>query len=330
MIEEILFHSRLEDEKRLKEIVAQLKSRLQMSILSAGNAVALNRAISYYSRQSCFKELFSGISFYQLVDRIEKNFEQEKAGLIEKLKKLMVYIFRPENMLVSYTSEDEGLGVLKEELPGFAGLLYREPVAPAAYEPEPERLNEAFPTGSKVQYVARAGNYMRAGYSYTGALKLLRVILSYDYLWNNLRVQGGAYGCSGGFNRAGDVYFASYRDPHLKRTNRVYEEVVAYIRSFDASERDMKKYIIGTVSDLDTPMPPSAKGERALSAWMMNISDEMLQRERDEVLGCTVERIRALAPLVEAALKENNLCVIGSETKIEEDKSLFDHIVQLF
>lgn len=330
MIEEILFHSKLSDEKRLSEIVAQLKSRLQMNINSSGNAVAVNRAISYYSKLAYYKELIGGVSFYQTVDRIERNFEEEKESLIEGLKALMLHIFRPENMMVSYTAEKEGYQVLEKELLDFEKLLHTETVEKKDYTLCPVKLNEAFPTGSKVQYVAKTGNYLSEGYEYTGALKVLRVILSYDYLWNNLRVQGGAYGCSGGFNRSGDVYFASYRDPHLERTIRIYDQVVDYIRNFTVDERDMKKYIIGTVSDLDTPLPPSSRGDRALSAWMMNLSYERLQRERDEVLNCNVDKLRELAPLVETALKKDNLCVIGSETKIEEEKELFQNIVHLF
>ena len=100
---------------------------------------------------------------------------------------------------------------------------------------------------------ARTGNFIDHGASYTGALQILKVILSYDYLWQNIRVKGGAYGCMSSFNRIGEGYLVSYRDPHLKRTMDVYEGVVDYLKNFAVSDRDMNKYIIGTISNLDQP-----------------------------------------------------------------------------
>ena len=161
-------------------------------------------------------------------------------------------------------------------------------------------------------------------------IKILKVILSYDYLWLNVRVKGGAYGCGGSFLRNGNAYFSSYRDPNLEKTNEVYEQIPAYIRSFTADERDMTKYIIGTVSELDTPLNPAAKGMRSIAAYFTGITNEDIQRERDEVLRATEEDIRKLADLTEAVLSQNNFCVIGNEDKIRQQQALFDTTEQLF
>ena len=197
-----------------------------------------------------------------------------------------------------------------------------------AFESEPcvihcEKRNEGFETSSKVQYVARVGNFIDGGKEYTGALQILRVILSYDYLWQNVRVKGGAYGCMSNFTRIGEGYFMSYRDPNLEKTNAVYEGVVDYLKGFSVSERDMTKYIIGTISNMDQPMTPAAKGDRSMNLYMNHVSEEMIRKERNEVLDASKEDIRALAEIVEAVLKQNYLCVIGSEEKIEEQKDLF-------
>ena len=158
----------------------------------------------------------------------------------------------------------------------------------------------------------------------------MKVILSYDYLWINLRVKGGAYGCMSGFGRSGEAYFTSYRDPNLKETNRVYEGVVNYLEHFSVEDRDMTKYVIGTISDMDVPYPPSTRGSRGLSAYLSGVTDEMMQQERDEVLSCTQEDIRALAPIVRAVLETGSLCAIGNEEKIEADKELFKETKNLF
>ena len=138
--------------------------------------------------------------------------------------------------------------------------LNTEPVEKSEKKLICTRKNEGFKTSGQVQFVAQTGNFKKKGLEYTGALDILKVILSYDYLWMNLRVKGGAYGCMSGFKRNGESYLVSYRDPHLKRTLEVYQGVVDYIRNFQADERDMTKYIIGTISGKDVPKTPQMKG----------------------------------------------------------------------
>ena len=178
--------------------------------------------------------------------------------------------------------------------------------------------------------MARTGNFLDAGFAYTGALQILKVILSYDYLWQNVRVKGGAYGCMSSFNRVGDSYFVSYRDPSLEKTLAVYDGVPEYLRKFEVSERDMNKYVIGTISNMDRPMTPAVKGERSLNLVMNHVNEEMLKKERKQVLEATKEDIQALADLVEAVLEQRQICVIGNEEKIEEQKELFAETKELF
>lgn len=186
-----------------------------------------------------------------------------------------------------------------------------------------EKKNEGFKTASKVQYVAKAGNFIDQGVAYTGALQILKVIMSYDYLWQNIRVKGGAYGCMSNFNRIGEGYFVSYRDPNLKRTLDVYEGVVDYLKNFTVSERDMTKYIIGTMSGIDQPMTPASKGDRSMNLYMNKVSAEMIREERNQILDAGQDDIRALYKVAEAVLRADQMCVIGGEDKIEEEKELF-------
>ena len=171
---------------------------------------------------------------------------------------------------------------------------------------------EGIKTPSAVQYVARAGHIRR----YTGAYRILKVILSYEYLWIQVRVKGGAYGCMSGFGLYGDSYLVSYRDPNLSQTNEVFERTADYVEQFDAGERDMTKYIIGTISELDTPLTPSAEGTRSMSAWLTHTTMEDLQKIRDEILNASPSDIRALAVGIRELLEEGSLCAIGNEGKI--------------
>lgn len=330
MMQEILTKSKLHDEKRLKEILAMTKSRLQMRFQSVGHQTAAARALSYASPLSKFKEMTNGIDYYEVVKRIEENFEEEKGTLIATLQKLVKQLFQAENMMVSYTAEKEGLQGFEMEVASIKKALFTEKIETTPCVIHCEKRNEGFKTSSKVQYVARGGNFIDAGYEYTGAFQILKVILGYEYLWQNVRVKGGAYGCISNFTRLGEAYFSSYRDPNLEKTNAVYEAVVDYIRNFTVSERDMTKYIIGTMSNLDQPMTPAAKGDRSMNLYMNRVSEEMIREERNQVLDASEEDIRALADLVTSALACNQLCVIGSEDKIEEQKDLFMEVKNLF
>ena len=133
-----------------------------------------------------------------------------------------------------------------------------------------------------------------------------------------------------GFNRIGEGYFVSYRDPNLEKTMEIYEGVPEYLRKFSADERDMTKYVIGTISGMDRPMTPSAKGERSLNLYMNKVSEEMLLKERREVLEAVPEDICSLAEVVEAVLSAGQICVIGNEEKIEGQKEMFGEVKELF
>lgn len=326
MMGEILTASKLDDTKRIKEILEMLKSRLFMKFQSSGHTTAALRALSYSSPSAKYKDMTTGIDFYKKIDYIVEHFEEEKDALAEILDRLARKIFRPDNMMVSYTSAREGLAGLEELIAGLKARLFKEVLEETPCIIHCEKKNEGFKTASKVQYVARTGNFIDHGASYTGALQILKVILSYDYLWQNIRVKGGAYGCMSNFNRIGDGYFVSYRDPNLERTIEVYEGVVDYLKNFTVSERDMTKYIIGTISNIDQPMTPAAKGDRAMNLYMNKVSADVIREERNQILDATQDDIRSLARVAQAVLDAGELCVIGSEGKIEENKELFENV----
>ena len=323
MMGEILTASKLNDTKRIKEILAMTKSRLSMKFQSSGHTTAALRALSYASPSAKFKDMTNGIDFYQKIVDLSEHFEEEKESITATLINLTKKLFRPDNMMISYTASKEGMDGLEKMIANLSERLYKEVPEETPCIIHCEKKNEGFKTASKVQYVARTGNFIDNGAAYTGALQILKVILSYDYLWQNIRVKGGAYGCMSNFNRIGEGYFVSYRDPNLKRTIEVYEGIVDYLKNFTVSDRDMTKYIIGTISNIDQPMTPATKGERSMNLYMNKVSADMIREERSQILDATQDDIRALYRVVEAVLKADQLCVVGSEDKIEENKELF-------
>ena len=338
MIEEILFTSDLKQEKRLKEILGKLESRTSAQLNSSGSATAAVRSMSYFSPAFLFNDCISGIAFYERVKVFAKQFEEKKEELKEGLSRVLGQLLDKNGLMLSFTGDRECLENMKppvehlaEKLTEHGGEQNREQngeqeqIIPLKYFTglSMTKKNEGFLTPAKIQYVARSGNFKEKGYEYTGALKVLKVIMSYEYLWSNIRVIGGAYGCSGSFGRNGDTNFVSFRDPQLRKTNEVYEGIPAYLENFTVDDRDMTKYVIGTVSEMDTPLTPSAKGRRSLNAYMCGLTQETLQRERDQVLTASQEDIRALAPLVQAVLEQNCICVLGNEEKLKAEKDLF-------
>ncbi|MEE0737196.1 MAG: insulinase family protein [Lachnospiraceae bacterium] len=323
MMREILMESKLDDGKRIREILAMLKSRLLMKFQSSGHVTAVLRAQSYASPAAKLKDMTNGIAFYETVSYLEEHFEEEKEKLSEKLIDLSKKLFRGDNMMLSYTAAKEGLEDLEIMVEKLKNSLHTQVSEESRCVIHCEKKNEGFKTASKVQYVAKAGNFIDQGVAYTGTLQILKVIMSYDYLWQNIRVKGGAYGCMSNFNRIGEGYFVSYRDPNLKRTLDVYEGVVDYLKNFTVSERDMTKYIIGTMSGIDQPMTPASKGDRSMNLYMNKVSAEMIREERNQILDAGQDDIRALYKVAEAVLRADQMCVIGGEDKIEEEKELF-------
>ena len=329
-IAEIVKDSVLDDAKRLGEIVAETKSRSQMRLNSASHSAAVARATSYFSAASAYNDVTGGIAFYQFVEDLARNYDEKKEVLIQKLKETAARLFTADNMIISYTADEEGLQALEAPLQKFKDSLPADEGEVYPFVWEKGNKNEGFMTSSQVSYVARCGSFAGTGIPYTGALKTLKVILGYDYLWLNVRVKGGAYGVMNGTGRSGEGYFVSYRDPNVKETNEVYEAVVSYLENFTADERDMTKYVIGTISDLDTPLLPPYKGSKADSAWFSGVTDEMLLKERQEVLAVQPEDIRALAEVIKAILANGSLCVIGNAEKVKENSEMFGEVKNLF
>ena len=330
LVEEIMLKSKFDDGKRLYEILAELKSRLQSNLISSGHSVAASRAMSYFSRPAAIQEQVNGMPFYRLVADLEKNFDSRREDLQHKLEALVRCIFRPENLMLDYVGTEDHY----EEFIALAGqvkeALYKEPVETKPFVIEPVKRNEGFLSASQVQYVCRAGNFINKGLAYTGALKVLKVMMSYEYLWQEIRVKGGAYGCMCAFGKSGDSYFVSYRDPNLKSTVEAYEKAADFIEAFDGDERTMTQYIIGAVSELDTPLNPAAKGLRGMSSYLTNQTYEDYQRERDELLGADVNTIRSLAAVIRAFMEDDCLCVVGNDNRLKEDKEMFDVLENLY
>ncbi len=327
---EMLLDTVYADKKRLHEIISEGRSRLQGQMTGAGHTVAAVRAMSYFSRSAAINEVMNGVNQYRFYDQLERHFEEKYEEVAANLQELCHIIFRKENFMSDITAEEAGIEKWADFVPVIAGKLYTCQIRTGSFEPVITKKNEGLMTSGQVQYVCRAGNFIKKGYPYTGAFRVLKVIMGYEYLWTQIRVKGGAYGCMCSFGKTGDSYFVSYRDPNLERTIDVYEKAAAAVEAFAADERTMTQYVIGAVSELDTPMTPSALGVFSLGGFMTGREEADIQAEREQVLTCTVEDIRALAGHIRAFMSDEALCVVGNAERVKGAKDIFDTTAQLF
>lgn len=326
IINEIIKESDFSNEKRLYEIIAETKSQLQMYLMGAGHAAAYTRAGSYVRSYLKYQDETDGIGQYLFIEQLEKDFQNRKEELTKTLETLMTYIFRKENLIISYTGNSD---LYKEYISNLINELYTNEIQLEEYEYKQEILNEGFKTPSQVQYVARFGHFDNAG-SYTGAFLVFGMALRYDYLWTQIRVLGGAYGCMTQTSRQKDIYLVSYRDPNLERTNDVFENVLEYLDTFNPTKEELTKYVIGAIGTLDEPLSPRAKGDVSFNCYIKGITYEDLLKERHEVMNVTLEDIKALKPLIKECLDQQIICTIGNETKVDSAKQLFKVVKNLF
>lgn len=329
LLGEVINHTLFTDTKRLKELILQEKSEWDMSAFSRGHTLVMTRLTSYFSRGGEFAEQ-SGLSYYYFLADLVKHFDENKDALEEKLAAISKKIFTRNGLFFETIGEEEEKKAVLSNLPLVLDDMEEgEKAEPHVYSFPPESRNEAFLTSGKVQYVAKGGNFKSHGFAYTGALRVMETILRYEYLWKKIRVLGGAYGAFTQFLRDGTAILCSYRDPNLSETIKAYEELPAYLENLTLSDREMTKYVIGTMAADEIQLTPSMKGERAMVHYLSGNTRESRMKIRDEIINCQIEDIRRLAPLVDSVMKDPYICVMGSEDRIQKDKDLFDTVRSL-
>lgn len=347
LMAEMLFETKFSDEKHLQEVVAESRSRLKVRLMSSGHQAAAGRALAAVSESARQNDRSVGMGYYEYLVQLDEHFEEEKDRLIQGCSEILHKLLRKEGLLISCTGGQKEYEALEKEMPSFIEQLDAfaasdgcegalQPFVPKSLEEEKtvtekgsHGINEGYTTPAEIQYVAAAGIFDGFSDINFGALQVVRHLLNFDYLWNEVRVKGGAYGVGCRFNRELEGYFASYRDPNLGGTLDVYRQAADYLANYEAGEREITKTIIGTISGMDTPLTPYMKGKRSLSAYLTGLPIEVLQREREQVLACDVEDIHGAAEVIRKVAESGTVCVIGNEKHIKDEEGLFDIIMPL-
>lgn len=323
---EILTESKFTDKKRLEELCGQYRAVLEARVMSASQRSMAARIASYLSPAGAYNEQ-AMLSFYSFIADVTDHFDERFEELSRTLASLLPLVFTQGGLTIGATLSEDEYGAFVEEAQKFCRRLPQEKAKPQRYSFDVRAKNEGILSSSRVQYVGKAANFLRHGFSYTGSMDVLETILRYDYFWTKIRVQGGAYGAFTQISRVGTLFFSSYRDPNLKETLDVFDKTAEYLANFDVSDREMVKFIIGTISTLDMPLTPQLKGSVAQDRFFRQLTDADRQKARDEVLATRQEDIRALAAVVDACMKENILCVFGNEEKLKENAGLFGSLL---
>ena len=325
---EVILASNFSDQKRLREIIRETRSRMEMDIMQAGHLYARRRAASCLSARWAYHEKLAGISFYQFIANLDDRFDELAGDIVTNLQQVAKTVFQQNGSLTSITAEAGDCPRVEDALAALVNRCPSTAIQKENFKIQLVKKNEGFIIPGQVQYVAKCTD-LGTFSTYDHRLKLLQTILSTDYLWNNVRVKGGAYGAACRFVHDGMLFFSSYRDPNLSKTLDIYDGVHDYLRNFKPDERELRKYIIGTIGRLDAPLTPSMKGERAAGDYISHVSYEEQQRERDEILAATTRDLAAFADPLKNAMAQGHCCVIGSESKIRENKQLFDSVSSL-
>ena len=325
LLTEMMTESDYSGAKRVRELIDEDKTGMELSLQRAANQVVASRIAAYLMPSGRYAET-GGLPFHDFLSAFQENFDARHAEMQAAFARILPQIFNRNDLMIGITAPAAVYDEIAAQLAAFQEKLSQEKFPAASYTWEIAARNEGLTTQSRVQYVAKGANFIKLGHRYTGALRVLETLLRYDYFWTRIRVQGGAYGAMTQFNRNGFMVLASYRDPNLAETFRIFDETADYIRAFDASDREMDKFIIGTMSGVDAPLTPQMKGDMAATFYLRGITQEDRQRARDEILTATQADIRALAPLIEDAMRADVRCVLGGEEKLKENAALFGEV----
>jgi len=334
LIKELILTTDYSSVKRVRELLAETRARMQSYFVESGDHVAMKKAAAGVSSANAFTELIDGISYYRFIEKMIAKSDDELAASLEEVQNIIRTIVGRDNCFIDITCNTELKDRFVEKLPGFimafdkVGVKEGDHCGPMIKSEDKSLLIKY---SGEVNYVCLAGRFEELSLKQTGVLNVANKIISRDFLYNKIRVLGGAYGSGLLVNpmSAIGVYF-SYRDPNLKNTIDVYGKVADYIRSFNPDDRDMLKYIIGTIGGMTRPLSPASKGGRDLSRLMEGTSYEMLKEVREAVINTSAEDIRALAKVFDELIKDASICAVACEKSADAEGDCLEKTEQMF
>ncbi|OUO90900.1 peptidase M16 [Gordonibacter sp. An230] len=322
---EVMLETDFSDTSKIKDVLQQRRIGMEQAFASSGHASAMARLASYYLPAGVVREQLGGVGFYRFLKGLLASFDEHAEELSARLDDLARRLFVDDGSLVSFTGSDEDF----ERFWPAGGILGRTSEGCANYRlaaPAPEVRNEAFIVPTDVCYAAQGFDRRAFGAAYSGVWQVAARALSYDYLWNEVRVKGGAYGAGFQTARTGNLRFYSYRDPHLDETLVRFAGASAWLAAFDPDPDEMDGYVVSTVASFDQPLKTRALARRQDGDFFGGRTPADRARTREEMVGADVGAVRALAMPVAQAVRANAVCAFGSRDILESAQTTFEMV----
>lgn len=323
---EILLNSKFDNLDIIESVFGSIYSRMQMDMLTNGNKYAEEVSISKIDEEENYSSMVGGFKYYEYLKTV---FSGEFENLVSNLKSMLSEIISRENMIISLTGDKNSKDLLVKNLPEFLDSLpdsVQEKVNENISQVQ-EKGNTGYIISSPVQYVGQCGKFLDGEKSiFNGHCYVLQTLLNTDYLWNTVRVKGGAYGASCSFSRKGYFVLSSYRDPNCSSTLDTFKDIPSYLENLDLSEDDMLTLKIGAVSMTDRPLTPIQEGSFAVERYFKGISSDKLNEEREEILETKLSDLKIFSKAIKEGLAQNIYNVFGSKATLTTDEKIFDSI----
>ncbi len=319
ILQDVLLSARLDNRERFKQIVLEEKAGMEARLIPGGHQVVNRRLRARFNEADWISEQLNGLTqlFFlrELADQIEKDWP----AVLEKLETVRHLLLNRRTMIANATLDETNWKTFQPQLDSFLAALPTQEVPPSTVHRLPSSANEALTIPAQVNYVAKGADLYKLGYKLHGSVQVINNFLGTTWLWEKIRVQGGAYGGFSAFDIHSGVYtFLSYRDPNLLASLDNYDATANFLRTLELSDAELSKSIIGTIGDLDAYLLPDAKGWTSMTRHLVGLTDARRQQFRDEVLGSTASDFKSFGEVLEAVAKHGEIVVLGSAEAIEK------------
>lgn len=319
LINRVLQDVQLDDQKRFKQFVSQSRSRMENRLRGSGHSVAAARMGAKLNVAGWISEQMGGVSYLEFLKVLEDQVEKDWSQISSSLEEIRKSLLSKNGCLINLTADGKNLNNAEKHISKFLDLLPSTSlVEPAAWNAQLSRSNEAFVVPTQVNYVGKAANLYEAGYELKGSAYVISNYTSNTWLWDRVRVSGGAYGGFCSFDSHSGVFsFLSYRDPNLLKTLDVYDGTSSFLKELEMDNDALTKAIIGTIGDVDSYQLPDAKGYSSLLRYLLGVTDEERQRRREEILSTSLEDFRKFGDVMEAVKDKGVVVAVASPDDVE-------------
>ena len=329
LMKEIMLHTNFENKAELLKIVQRLISNFENKINFSSHGIVANRALSQVKPAAKLGELTGGIDQFNFLKSVRDELKTDSTELTDRLSQLLTKLLNKQRLNVLYTGEAERKNQVKNVLTSAFDSLPSEPLGEAVTYSAGPKQNEAYVTAQDVNYVG-LGSDASGTLEYSGTSHVLSTAFRFDYLWNAIRVKGGAYGSLYQHGRNGNLALGSYRDPNIGKTLEVYKNLPNYVKGLELSESELLKYIIGSLSPLEQPKSAESKGLTAFNRLKRNLTKDDIVQLKEEILATDSSKLSSLHDSFKKVIDEGTVVVIGNKAQIESEKDLFDKVFDLY